>query len=91
MTHPDSTDDDALAEAIADAWVARAAAEPELRRMALYAAGLEKQPADMSARELASKLGVSERSLRRTASDALFKLRHHPAALAALRCLKNDL
>jgi DNA-directed RNA polymerase sigma subunit (sigma70/sigma32) len=78
-------DDDALAEAIADAWVERAMTDETLRRMALRAAGLLKHPADMSREELARHYGVSERSLRRTAEDALAKLRHHPAALAAMR------
>ena len=84
-SHPH--DDDALAEAIADAWVERAMTDARLRRMALRAAGLLKEPADMTREELAREYGVTERSLRRTAEDALTKLRHHPAALSALRAI----
>lgn len=91
MPHPTPApdDDDALAEAIADAWVARAHQDPALRRLALRAAGLAKTPAEMTPAELAHELAVTERRLRQIQQDALQKLRHHPLALLALRSLRS--
>lgn len=80
-------DDDALAEALADAWVERAMTDAALRRLALRAAGLAKPPAEMTRAELAREHGTSLRSLHRLETNVLTKLRHHPAAIAALRSL----
>lgn len=85
MTHPT---DDEIAEALADAWVERAASDPALRRLALRAAGLRPEPADMTASQLAHEHGVSRRTLRRIEQDALQKLRHHPLCLLALSALR---
>jgi hypothetical protein len=82
-------DDDALAEALADAWIARAAEDPALRRLALRAAGLRPEPAEMTREELAAEHGVQPDTITRTGSDALLKLRHHPLALIALQSLLN--
>ena len=51
-------DDDALADALADAWVDRAASDPVIRRAALRAAGLMREPDSQS--ELARQCGLSE-------------------------------
>lgn len=75
-TTPDS--DDALAEALADAWVARAESDPALRRLALRAAGLRKEPADMTQEELAAEWHTDRSSLNRLALHALRKLRLSP-------------
>jgi DNA-directed RNA polymerase sigma subunit (sigma70/sigma32) len=84
-------DDDSLAEALADAWIERAAVDANLRRLALRAAGLRPTPAEMTAEQLAADLGTSTRTLRRIEADALLKLRHHPLALLALRSLSSDI
>ena len=87
MTHATAIpepDDDALAEALADAWVARAATDPALRRLALRAAGLRKAPAEMTQDELARDHGTDRATLNRLALTALKKLRHSPE-LSALR------
>lgn len=81
-TAPD--DDDALAEILADEWVARAANDPALRRLALRAAGLRKAPAAMTQDELAAEHGTDRAALNRLALHALKKLRHSPE-LSALR------
>jgi hypothetical protein len=70
--------DDALAEALADAWVERAAHDPALRRLALRAAGLAKEPADMTQEELAAEWHTDRHSLNRLALHALRKLRLSP-------------
>jgi len=70
--------DDALAEALADAWVARAESDPALRRLALRAAGLAKEPADMTQDELASEWHTDRSALNRLALHALQKLRLSP-------------
>jgi hypothetical protein len=74
--------DDALAEALADAWVERAAHDPTLRRLALRAAGLRKEPADMTQDELAAAHGTDRHSLNRLALHALRKLRLSPEITA---------
>jgi hypothetical protein len=74
----DLVTDDALAEALADAWVARAESEPALRRLALRAAGLSKEPADMTQDELAAAWHTDRHSLNRLALHALRKLRLSP-------------
>lgn len=74
---PDA-DDDALADALADAWVARAATDPALCRLALRAAGLAKEPADMTQDELATEHGTDRHTLNRLALHALAKLRLAP-------------
>jgi hypothetical protein len=81
-TTPDSKDDDALAEALADAWVARAAVDPTLRRLALRAAGLAKEPADMTQDELAGEWHTDRHALNRLALHALQKLRLSPEILS---------
>lgn len=53
-------DDDALAETLADAWIAQAACNPVLRREALRAAGLLQKPEEMTVAELARQCGISE-------------------------------
>ena len=83
-TTPDHNDDDALAEALADAWIERAAQDPALRRLALRAAGLTKAPADMTQDELATAHGTDRSGLNRLALRALKKLRYSPE-LSALR------
>ena len=86
-----ATDDDSIAEALADAWVERAAGDPALRRLVLRAAGLipgpAKPTADMSIAELAAAHDLTERRIRQLQQDALFKLRHNPLAILALRSL----
>lgn len=82
---PPLDDDDALADALADAWIERAATDPALRRLALRAAGLSKSPADMNRLELARDLGVSDRTLRRLESIALRKLALDPVTRLALQ------
>lgn len=84
-TAPLPDDDDALAEAIADAWVARAAADPALRRLALRAAGLRKEPSDMTTDELAREHGTDRHTLNRLATRALTKLRLSPEFQAIRR------
>jgi DNA-directed RNA polymerase sigma subunit (sigma70/sigma32) len=81
-------DDDALAEALADAWIEQAAENPVLRRAALEAVGLLPQTKP-TLEDLAEKYGVKPDTLTRTGNDALLKLRHHPMALIALRALLN--
>lgn len=81
----DSEDDDQLANAIADAWVDLAARDSNLRRIALRAAGLAKEPADMTADEFASYLGTSRRSLGRIQDNILRRLRLDPKTLRILR------
>ena len=85
----DHPDDDAIAEALADAWIARAASDPTLRRLALRAAGLRKAPADMTRSELAQEHGVSVRTLRQDESNALHKLKLHPLSILALAAYRN--
>lgn len=75
---PPDADDDALAEALADSWVAGAAHDPRLCRLALRAAGLAKEPADMTQDELAAEHGTDRHTLNRLALHALNKLRHSP-------------
>lgn len=82
---PPLDDDDALADALADAWVEAAATDPAMRRLALRAAGLSKAPADMDRPEFARSLGVSDRTLRRVEAVALRKLALNPAARLALQ------
>jgi hypothetical protein len=55
--HLHDDDDEALASALADAWVQRAESDPRLRREALRAAGLLPQPQTL--RDLASQCGIS--------------------------------
>ena len=74
--------DDALAEALADAWVASAAHDPALRRAALRAAGLTKEPADMTLDELAVCHGSDRHALTRLALRTLRRLRHEPVIQA---------
>ena len=76
------SDDDALAEAMADEWIARAQSDPSIRRLALRAAGLAKEPADMTADELAREHGTDRHSLNRLALRALRKLRLSPEVRA---------
>ena len=78
----DLVTDDALAEALADAWVARAESDPALRRLALRAAGLSKEPADMTQDELASEWQTDRHALNRLALHALRKLRLSPEITA---------
>jgi len=78
-------DDDSLAEALADAWIERAMVDENLRRLALRAAGLAKEPAEMSHEELARHLGTSRRSLLRIEADLLQRLRLDPKCLRILR------
>ena len=84
----DIRDDDALAEALADAWIERAAEDPALRRLALEAVGLLPQTKP-TMEDLAAKYGVKPDTLIRQSNDALLKLRHHPMALIALQSLLN--
>jgi DNA-directed RNA polymerase specialized sigma subunit len=81
----DSDDDDKLAEAIADAWVERAAHDSNLRRIALIAAGKRQWPADMTTSELARHLGTSRRTISRIESDVIKRLRLDPKTLRILR------
>ena len=81
----DDDDDDQLAEALADAWVERAAVDAGLRRLALRAAGLAKEPSEMSSEEMANHLGTSRRSLARLQADILRRLRLDPKTLRILR------
>jgi DNA-directed RNA polymerase sigma subunit (sigma70/sigma32) len=85
----DLHDDDSLAEALADAWIERAAVDANLRRLALRAAGLRKAPADMTTAELAAEHGITDRRLRQIHDDALLKLRHHPLCLLALHSIQQ--
>jgi DNA-directed RNA polymerase sigma subunit (sigma70/sigma32) len=80
-------DDDSLAEALADAWIERAVSDAKLRRLALRAAGLAKEPAAMSAAELAAEHGLTERRLRQIQADLLTRFRHDPNWLRILRDL----
>lgn len=77
-THPLPDDDDAAAEALADAWVARAATDPALCRIALRAAGRLKAPAEMTQDELAAEYGTDRHTLNRIAARAIQKLRFSP-------------
>ena len=54
-------DDDALADALADAWIEQAAVNPVIRRAALRAAGLLAEPTSQS--DLARQCGLSESAL----------------------------
>jgi hypothetical protein len=90
MPTPLHDDDDILAEALADAWIERASGDPALRRLALRAAGLAKEPAAMTTAELAAHHGITVRRIRQIEADALFKLRHHPLALLALKSLTSS-
>lgn len=74
--HPD--DDDALADALADAWIEQAATNPALRRAALRAVGLLKEPADMTTAELAREQGTDRHGLTRIAQRAIKRLRYCP-------------
>ena len=71
-------DDDALAEAIADAWIEQAATDPAIQRAALRAAGLLKEPADMTVTELALEHGTDRHTLNRVLHSVLRRLKHHP-------------
>lgn len=77
-TTPADPSDDALAEALADAWVEQAAHDLTLRRLALRAAGICKEPADMTQDELAAAHGTDRHTLNRLALHALKKLRLSP-------------
>ncbi len=81
-TSPAQDEDDALAEALADAWVELAAHDASLRRLALRAAGLRKEPADMTQDELAAAWHTDRHSLNRLALHALRKLRLSPEITA---------
>ena len=62
-TTPDAADDDdALADALADAWVEAAALNPYHRREALRAAGLLRQPETVE--ELSRQCGLSEGAIK---------------------------
>ena len=60
MPMPSASDDDALADALADAWIAQAACNPVILREALRAAGLLPDPEELTPAELARQCGVSE-------------------------------
>lgn len=74
----DLNDDDALSDALADAWVARAAHDPVLLKAAARAAGILKAPSDMTLDELARSQGTDRHTLNRIALRALQRLRHAP-------------
>jgi hypothetical protein len=74
----DPNDDDALADALADAWVEAAATDPLILKAARRAAGLLKAPADMTLDELARSHGTDRFALNRIARRALARLRHSP-------------
>lgn len=57
-SRPTPDDDDALADALADAWVEQADSNPVIRREALRAAGLMPEPQSLA--ELARQCGISE-------------------------------
>ena len=57
-SRPTPDDDDALADALADAWVEQADSNPVIRREALRAAGLMPEPKTLA--ELARQCGLSE-------------------------------
>jgi hypothetical protein len=78
-------DDDSLAEALADAWIERAMVDENLRRLALRAAGLAKEPADMTHEELARHHGTSRRSLLRIEANLLQRFRLDPECQRILR------
>jgi DNA-directed RNA polymerase specialized sigma24 family protein len=59
-TDPIHDDDDALAAALADAWIDEAACNPVKRREALRAAGLLPELEQMTFAELARLCGISE-------------------------------
>jgi hypothetical protein len=75
---PADCDDDALADKLADAWIEQAANNPALRRAALRAVGLLKEPADMTVQELAEVHCANRHQLNRIAARALEKLRLSP-------------
>lgn len=81
-TTPDDTDDDALADAIADELEARALQDPvfcrELARAVKRAAKGEKHPSEMTQKELAAKWGITRRKLNREVLKAIRKLRFTP-------------
>ena len=77
-THALTPDDETLAAALADAVVAGAAHDPALRRLALRAAGLAKEPADMTQDELAESYGCDQATICRMALRALKKLQLSP-------------
>jgi len=70
--------DDALAELLADALVERAMTDPYVRRVALRAAGLLKEPVDCSIDELARQMGVCRKRLKQLSDRALQKLSRKP-------------
>jgi hypothetical protein len=74
----DPNDDDALSEALADAWVAAAANDPAILKAARRAAGLLKAPADMTLDELAREQGTDRHTLQRIARKAILRLRFSP-------------
>jgi hypothetical protein len=74
-TAPD--DDDALADALADAWIEQAAGNPIIRRAALRAAGLLREADTQS--ELARQCGISETTL--TEMVRMFRAKVAAAAL----------
>lgn len=59
---PDLADDDALADALADAWVEAAATNPYHRREALRAAGLLQEPATVE--DFSRQCGISEATVK---------------------------
>lgn len=75
---PTPDDDDALADALADAWIEAAATDIALRRAALRAVGLLKEPADMTLSELAREHGTDRHDLQRLALKTLSRLRYLP-------------
>jgi DNA-directed RNA polymerase sigma subunit (sigma70/sigma32) len=94
--HDPATDDDTLADAVADALIERAMSDPSLRRIALRAAGLApgpaKHPADMTAEELAAAHGVTTRRIYQLQSDTMLRLKNDPKArqaFLALQALRN--
>lgn len=77
----DLSDDDALADALADAWVEAAASDPALCRLALRAAGLRPEPAEMTVAQLAAEHGIDRRRIPEIEAAALAKLHRHLRAL----------
>ena len=77
-TTPAPDDEEALAERLADLWVERALVDPAIRRAALRAVGLIKEPAEMTIEELADSQGTSRRTLNRIANRLLRKLKLNP-------------
>lgn len=78
-THPPNpaADDDTLADALADAWIERAASDPVIRRAALRAAGLLQETTTLP--EIAQQCGLSESAARRVVS--MFRARLAAAIL----------